>query len=102
MMVRLYLILASTSLSWTANAQKALILSDARVDPSAQEIAFSAAGGKEFSVFEQSLLTSSKAIKVSPEAPGFHCFTPAYSPDGKYLLYLKQPTARTKKRTTPT
>ena len=47
MMVRQFLVLVSTSLSWTSNAQKALILSDARVEPSAQEIAFSAAGGKE-------------------------------------------------------
>ena len=97
MMIRLFLVLASTSLSCTADAQKAFILNDARVDPGAQEIAFSAAGSKEFAVFEQSLLTSSKAIKVSPESLGFDCFAPAYSPDGKYLLYLKQPTAKTKK-----
>lgn len=91
------MVLVGIGLSWTASAQKALILSDAKVAPSAQEIAFSAARGEEFSVFEQSLLTNSNAIKVSLEAPGFHCFAPAYSPDGKYLLYLKQPIATTKK-----
>ena len=48
MMVRQFLVLVSTSLSWTANTQKVLILIDARVDLNAQEIDFSAAGDKEW------------------------------------------------------
>ncbi|HEX8507221.1 MAG TPA: hypothetical protein VF630_17795, partial [Hymenobacter sp.] len=97
MMVRLFLVLAGSGLTLAASAQETLILSDARIAPSAQEIAFSAARGKEFFVFEQRLAAGSKAVRISSEAPGFDCFAPAYSPDGRYLLYLKQPTAVTKK-----
>ena len=71
MTVRLFLILVGVSLGQAANAQKTLILSDAKVAPDAQKIAFSAAEGPAFSVYEQSLLANSKATKVSAEAPGF-------------------------------
>lgn len=95
--VRPLLILAGISLGEAASAQKAIILSDARVSPSAQEIALSAAEGLNYAVYEQSLIADSKAAKISIDAPGFHCFAPAYSPDGNYLLYLKEPTSTNKK-----
>lgn len=96
MTARASLILVGLSLAGAARAQKALILSDAKVSPAAQEIAFSAAKGSGFSVYEQALLAEGKAVRISQEVAGFDCFAPAYSPDGQYLLYLKQPRATTK------
>lgn len=75
-----------------------LVLSDAKVAPDAQHFAYSASTGKSFEIYEQALNTGiSKAMKVSETAPAFHCFAPAYSPDGRYLLFLKEPTATSKK-----
>ena len=94
---RLMLLLAILCTGWNACAQRAIILSDARVDPSALKMAFSAAQAKSFAVYEQSLDPNGKALKISSDAPDFHCYAPAYSPDGNFLLYLKQPTKTTRK-----
>jgi|GEM_PF-4372997 len=82
---------------WQARAQTGVILSDARVAPDAQKFALSATINGAFGVYEQPLAADSPAQKISPEAPAFHCFAPAYSPDGNYLLYLKSPLSKTKK-----
>lgn len=96
-MPRLLPALAISFLSWNACAQKVLILSDARIDPSAQKMAFSATQTKAFAVYEQGFKPSGKVLKISPDALDFHCYALAYSSDGNYLLYLKRPTSTTKK-----
>ena len=96
-MVRHLLTVALSGFCLQGFAQKGLILSNAQVAPDAQKFSFSATAGTAFSIYEQPLGTEGRAEKISVDAPAFHCFAPAYSADGKYLLYLKEPTATSKK-----
>lgn len=76
-----------------ALAQTALLVSDLCVAPDAQVIAFATNAGSSndaFGIYEQPLKLRGRARRISSPERRYHCFAPAYSPDGRYLLYLRE------------